>query len=98
MSDEPLTPTVAAVQRDLDAIGERDKNLAKCGLAQVALRLAEGIDADNSLTSKAMAAKELGRTLAELRELAPAERKKDGIDQLKQKRAEKESGKARAAS
>lgn len=90
-------PNVAAVRRDLDALAEREPDLGECGLAQMALTLARGLDNDrNSLTSKAMASKALSDTLAELRELAPDEIKKDGVDGIKGTRKKRRQGKAKA--
>jgi hypothetical protein len=50
----------------------------------------------NSATSKSMCAKALQDTLRELRELAPAARKEDAIDQLAKQRAKRRSGGAKA--
>lgn len=72
-----------AVLRDLDAIRARDEDLADSALAATALALATEIDnEDNSATSKSMCAKALAEIMRELRELAPRERKADGIDAI----------------
>ena len=84
--ERELGPNESAVKRDLEAIAKRDPDLAKSGLANVALTLARGLDSDSSLTSKAMAANALGDKLAELRELAPDETKDDQVDDLAAKR------------
>jgi hypothetical protein len=80
---------VAAVMADLERTAERDPRLAQSPLAAVALELARELDAGNSLTSKALASKELRELLAALEVLAPAEKAKDGIDQLNERRARK---------
>lgn len=83
--DEPLT-VAAAVQADLDEIGQRDPALARSGLAASALSLAREMDDKNSATSKSMCARALREALDRLRELAPAERKKDKVDELSTRR------------
>lgn len=92
---DEATPNVAAVQRDLDALG--DDGLAKSGLAQVALTLAAGLDSDSSLTSKAMASKALADALGELRAMAPEKKEKDGVDEIAERYAKRRAGKAAAA-
>lgn len=92
---DEATPNVAAVQRDLAALG--DDKLAKSGLAQVALTLAAGLDSDSSLTSKAMASKTLADTLGELRAMAPEKKEQDGVDDLAAQRDKRRKGKAAAA-
>jgi hypothetical protein len=88
---------VAAVQRDLAAIAERDAELAESGLAQVALTLARGLDSDSSLTSKSMASGQLRDTLAQLREMAPDEKKEDTVDEIGAKRNQRRQRGAAAA-
>jgi predicted phage-related endonuclease len=83
---EVLTVT-EAVKRDLRRLAERDPELANSGTAAAALALAREIDeSDNSATSKSMCAKALQDILAQLRELAPTEEGRDGIDDLSAKR------------
>jgi hypothetical protein len=95
---EPNDPTnVEAVRRDLAKIAERDPDLAKGGLAALCLSLAKELDDPvNSLTSKSMAGRTLTDALAELRELAPDEKKEDGVDDLAARRAKRRKGSARA--
>lgn len=81
----------AAVRRDLDAIAKRDPDLAKSGLANVALTLARGLDSDSSLTSKSHAAGQLRDTLTQLFEMAPDENKEDTVDQIGAKREQRRS-------
>jgi hypothetical protein len=83
--------TVAgAVRRDLAEIAQRDRALASSTLAMSALRLAREMDGgENSATSKSMCAKALLDTMDRLRELAPAVRQEDAIDQLAKKRQQR---------
>lgn len=81
---------VGAVQRDLDAIAERDAALATSGLALSALALAARIDDDeNSATSVAACARALAETLATLRDLVPPKTEADGVDVLAAQRAKR---------
>jgi hypothetical protein len=90
---------VDAVHRELDAIAKRDKDLARSGFAASALALAATLDdPKNSATSKSMCARSLLDALDRLRELAPDEEKKDGLDELVARRAKKLSRGAKAAS
>lgn len=78
---------VGAVERDLEEIAGRDPLLAGSTLAMSALMLARELDSGaNSATSKSMCAKVLVETMAKLHELAPPAVRKDGIDELKEKR------------
>lgn len=91
---KPLT-VVTAVQRDLASVAKRDPDLAKSGLAASALALARAIDhPGNSATSKSMCSGQLRDTLAELRELAPAEQKDDKVDDLAARRKTRRGGEA----
>lgn len=81
---------VAAVKRDLTEIAKRDRGLAKSGIAAAALRLAEALDEPkNSATSKAMCAKALAENLERLRELTPAEKENDKLDELSARRSKR---------
>jgi hypothetical protein len=94
----PEQTVAAAVERDLVEIARRDAGLSESALAMSALRLAREMDASaNSATSKSMCAKALQEAMRELRDLAPAERKKDGIDQLAQKRKARRARVAKTA-
>ncbi len=77
---------VEATQRDLAVLARRAPELEGCALAAVALAMAEGIDAGNSLTSKSMAAKVLADTMAQLVALAPAIEEGDDLDELAARR------------
>ncbi|MFE7444549.1 hypothetical protein ACFU7X_29340 [Streptomyces chartreusis] len=52
------------------------------GLAQVAVSLAESIDAADGPTGKANAARELRAVMNDLRKLAPVETKGDAVDDI----------------
>jgi hypothetical protein len=80
---------VGSVKANLERIAERDEGLATGPLAAIALELAAQLDGRNSATSKALCAKALQECLASLEVLAPAEKAKDGIDQLHERRARK---------
>lgn len=83
-----------SVERDLAAVGERDPVLAESGLAAAARQLAREMDGDNSATSKAMCAKALMEALDRLRELAPAAKAEDRIDELAGKRTKRRASAA----
>lgn len=79
---------VAAVKRDLAALGDLD--LARSGLAASALALARELDKpSNSATSKAACARALRETIESLRALAPAKPEGDGLDELAERAAAK---------
>ena len=83
---------VEAVERDIEAIRKYDSALADSTLAALALALADEIDAPgNSATSKSMNAHQLRDTMVKLRELAPPRKVKDGVDDLKARRAKRRS-------
>ena len=84
---------VDAVQRDLADIAKADPKLGASGLAGSALALARMIDDDtNSATSRASCAHELREALDRLRELAPKQADKDGLDDLGARRAKRIAG------
>ena len=72
-------------------------DLAGGALAASALELARGLDGANSLTSKSMAAKAHGDIMNRLRELAPPEERRDGLDDLSARRAERLAGESASA-
>lgn len=79
---------IDATLRDLDALRERDPELADSALGMTALTLAyEMANPSNSATSKAMCAGQLRDTLARLRELAPPAEKASGLDALRDDRS-----------
>lgn len=77
---------VAATRRDLKDLAKRDEPLARSALAASALALARELDNPNSATSKSMCANALRDTLDRLRELAPAEKEQDRLDELADRR------------
>ena len=80
------SPGEDAVRRDIDAIGEREPEVAGSGLAALALSLAREMDdPGNSATSKSMCARALADALDRLRELAP-ERKESPLEAIKARR------------
>lgn len=88
MSEE--LSVVAAVQRDLDAIADRDAALAVSGLACSALALARRVDdPENSATSVAACARALNETMATLRELVPPAAEADRVDDIAAARAKR---------
>ena len=87
---EALVSVREAVQRDLDAIAERDADLASSGLALSALALAARMDdPDTSATATASCAKALLETLGRLHELVPAEQESDRLDELAARRTDR---------
>lgn len=79
---------ISAVEHDVAAIGARDPELAESALAASAVALAYEIEHPfNSATSKSMCAREMRDTLDRLRDLAPEEQTKDGLDDLSAARA-----------
>lgn len=89
------TNVIDAVGRDLEAIRKLSPALAESALAATATKLAYELeDPYNSATSKSMCAKALNETLERLRELAPAAKEADGIDELSSRRAERLAGRA----
>lgn len=90
--------TIDAVERQMASLRERAPDLADSALAAAALRLAYELeDPANSATSKSMCAKELRETMRVLRELAPPEVKKDGIDRVADQLAERRQQRDRDA-
>lgn len=87
---EGSSPThlVESVERDLADLRKRSAPLADSALAASALAMALEIENPyNSSTSKSMCARVLIDTMDSLRELAPSEEKKDGLDDLASRRA-----------
>jgi hypothetical protein len=85
---------VDAVQRDIERLGPE---VQESGLAAAALALAAGLDDQNSLTSKSMAAKALADVLKELRSLAPPRKETDDLAKLRADRKQRRSGGAAPA-
>ena len=82
----------AAVERDLKDIASRDKGLARSGLAELALVLADMIDdRENSATSRSMCSRSLVEALDRLRELAPPVVEEDRLDELSRRREKRVS-------
>jgi hypothetical protein len=81
---------VDATERDLERIRKRDADLADSALAASAVAMAYEIDHPyNSATSKSMCQARLADAMKALRDLAPPEEAKDGIDQLAERRADR---------
>lgn len=81
---------VDATERDLERIRKRDPELADSALAASAVAMAYEIDHPyNSATSKSMCQARLAEAMKALRDLAPPEEAKDGIDQLAERRADR---------
>lgn len=88
-----MVSVVEAVQRDLEALAERDPELARSAIGAMALSLAAQMDnPENSATSKAGCARALTDTLVQLRELAPPSGGRDGIDELASRRKKRRTG------
>ena len=87
------TRVIDAVEADLAKLEERWPGVTVSGLAQAAVALAYELDNPyNSATSKGQCAKALMEALDRLRELAPAEEEKDGLDELGTRRAARLAG------
>ena len=86
-----------AAEREIALIAEREPLLAAGPLAASALEMARGLDSNASLAQKTLAAKELRETMDRLRELAPAEKAKDRVDDLRERRDKRRAvGKSKA--
>lgn len=91
-SESGRLAVVEAAEREVAAIRQRDPGLADSALAASAVALAYEIaNPYNSATSKSMCAREMRDTLDRLRELAPEEDHADSLDELKQRRAERQA-------
>lgn len=91
---------VKAVKQDLAEIRRRDKDLANSAIAASALVLAAELDdPGNSATSKSLCARALREALDRLRELAPAKKESDDVDEVAKRRAKRRAsaGRTRAA-
>jgi hypothetical protein len=87
-------PHERATRRDLKGM---PKELAQSGFAASALELARGMDRDNSLHAKSVAAKAHMELMDHLRELAPPKREADGVDEIAQRRVRRRQGLAATA-
>jgi hypothetical protein len=86
------TRVFEGVEQDIASIATGDKTLATSALAGAASALALEIENPyNSATSKAMCSGQLRETLDRLRELAPPEEERDGVDDLTTRRAARRS-------
>jgi hypothetical protein len=89
---------VEAAMREVEAIRERDEELAGSALSASAVALAYEIEHPfNSATSKSMCAREMRDTLDRLRELMPPEEKPDAISDIEAQRAKRLARVAAAA-
>lgn len=83
---------IEAAEREVEAIRKHDTDLADSALAASTVALAYEIaNPYNSATSKSMCAREMRDTLDRLRELAPEEDHADSLDELKQRRSERQA-------
>ena len=90
LSASGRTSQIEAAEREVEAIRNADKDLADGALAASAISMAfEIANPYNSATAKSYCAREMRDTLDRLRELAPPEARKDGIDDLADKRAKR---------
>jgi hypothetical protein len=76
---------VQALERDLAEVGALPKGSSS--LVASAFALARELDAKNSATSKSMCARAFREALDRLRELVPAERERDAVDELADRRS-----------
>ena len=98
LADCSRTEIFDGVERDLAEITKRDADLGRSALAGLCRGLALELENPyNSATSKAQCAGQLRDTLAQLRELAPPERKASGLDDLKSDRSARLAGGAGTA-
>lgn len=86
-----------AIEAELAELRKREPALADGVLASSALEMARGLDSTASLAQKTLAAKELREIMDRLRELAPAEKAKDRVDDLRDRRAKRLAGGSKAA-
>lgn len=86
-------PTVAAVRRELKALGVRDERLREGTDAALALAMAHRVD-DPAVSAAAAAScgKVLGEAMVRLRLAAPAAHKRDFLDDLNARRAARRTG------
>lgn len=93
-----LDSAVATLEKELLALKSRAPGLAESTLAAGAMAMARELDKPhNSATSKSMCQARLQDALRELRELAPPEEKKDALDEVGKRRAERRARQAAAA-
>jgi hypothetical protein len=86
---------VEAVESELAELRKMSSALADGAVAASALVLAGELDkSDNSATSKSMCARALREAMDRLRELAPADEKKDDLDDLTARRNARLAGRA----
>lgn len=84
-----------AAERDIASLRRKSPDLADSALAAMVVAMAFEIEHPyNSATSKSACAKALQDALRELRELAPAEEVKDGVDEIAEQRARRRGGAA----
>lgn len=97
LSQSGRTSVLTAVERDLEAIRKRDRQLADSALAATAMQLAYELEHPfNSATSKSMCAARLIETMERLRELAPEAEKEDKLDELSARRSARRERKSAA--
>lgn len=90
LADAKPAAVIEAVERDIERIRRRDPELADSALAASAVAMAYEIALPfNSATSKSMCQARLAETLGTLRELMPPEQKRDKIDEIAARRADR---------
>lgn len=88
-----MVTTVESVERYLGWVAGRSPELAGSPLAAAVMVLAREIDSEgNSATSKSMCVRALLEAMAELRAQLPAERERDGVDDLSSRRQRRRAG------
>ncbi len=95
VSRRRIGPVEKATRHDLAALRKLDPALADGGAAAAAVAMAREIDdGENSATSKSMCTAKLIGILADLRALAPPERKVDSIDRIAAQREKRQAAAA----
>lgn len=90
LGDARPSRVIEAIEREIESWRGASPKLADSTYAATAVALAYEVENPwNSATSKAYCAKELRETMTLLRAMLPADEKKDGIDDLERRRAER---------
>lgn len=98
LGDAAPTHVVTALEGELAEMRKRAPDIADSTQAAAALQLAYELqDPFNSATSKSMCARALNDTLEDLRDLAPKPKPKDAINELEEKRRERQAAARRQA-
>ncbi|MBC3989343.1 hypothetical protein H8N00_10710 [Streptomyces sp. AC563] len=89
-----MASNVEAIKAELAQMRVADR---APGLAQLAVTLAQVMDADEGANAKANVGRELRAVMADLRKLAPVAAERDRVDELAQKRQDGRMIRARRA-